>query len=68
MGAAQLQHTPEDILAIKLSLPDQLARLKRASLAHPMPTLAERRAQLTKLKQTLLAYKGVLFLCVSCFY
>lgn len=58
MGAAQLQHTPEDILAIKLSLPDQLARLKQASLAHPMPTLAERRAQLTKLKQTLLAYKG----------
>ncbi len=60
MGAAQLQHTPEDILAIKLSLPDQLARLKRASLAHPMPTLAERRAQLTKLKQALLAHKGQL--------
>ncbi|EKB17364.1 coniferyl aldehyde dehydrogenase [Aeromonas veronii] len=60
MGAAQLQHTPEDILAIKLSLPDQLARLKRASLAHPMPTLAERRAQLTKLKHALLAHKGQL--------
>ena len=57
MGVAPHQHSPEDILAIKLALPEQLERLKRASREHPMPTLAERRTQLTKLKRALLAHK-----------
>ncbi|PJG59515.1 coniferyl aldehyde dehydrogenase [Aeromonas cavernicola] len=57
MDAAQQQPSPDEILAQKLALPDQLARLKQAYHAHPMPTLAERRAQLAKLKQALLAHK-----------
>ncbi|WP_429091226.1 coniferyl aldehyde dehydrogenase [Aeromonas rivipollensis] len=41
----------------KFSLPEQVNRLKRACLAHPMPSLEQRRNRLSALKGALLAHK-----------
>lgn len=41
----------------KLSLPEQLHRLKQVCQAHPMPSLAQRRNRLIALKGALLAHK-----------
>lgn len=41
----------------KFSLPEQVNRLKRACQAHPMPSLEQRRNQLSALKGALLAHK-----------
>ncbi|WP_429166652.1 coniferyl aldehyde dehydrogenase [Aeromonas rivipollensis] len=41
----------------KFSLPEQVNRLKQACLAHPMPSLEQRRNRLSALKGALLAHK-----------